>query len=385
MKLRLGTIYALDIPFVESFRHSTKVRAASDSVVVRLEDEDGVVGYGEGVPRPYVTGETVPAALAYMQEVLWPAIAKRSFPELPIGDDAPGALAAVGEALPDRPADGVRAWSSARCAFELALLDCLLKRQSRSLATLLPPRRPQVVYSGVITAGTPEKAVEHAQRFALFGITQLKVKIGDGQDAERVGAVRAAVGPKASLRVDANGAFDVPGALAALKALAPFGLDSVEQPIGAGAADELARLRQDSPVPVMVDESLVTVADAEALIAAGACDFFNLRLSKNGGLGRTLQIAARARAAGLRLQVGAQVGETAILSAAGRHLAAHLDPTFVEGSYGTLLLTEDVARDPVAFGHGGRGALLTGPGLGVKIDDARLAKYAATQIPLGKS
>jgi muconate cycloisomerase len=134
----------------------------------------------------------------------------------------------------------------------------------------------------------------------------------------------------------------------------------------------------------MVDESLVTVTDADALIAAQAADFFNIRVSKCGGLGPSLTIAARAAAAGLGVQIGSQVGETAILAAAGRHLAAALpDVAFVEGSFGTMLLVEDVATDSVRFGHRGEAPLLTGPGLGIRVVEERLRRYAVTIRRLG--
>jgi muconate cycloisomerase len=82
--------------------------------------------------------------------------------------------------------------------------------------------------------------------------------------------------------------------------------------------------------------------------------------------------------------VGSQVGETAILSAAGRHLAATLpDVAFVEGSYGSLLLSEDVSADAIRFGHGGEARVLTGPGLGVRVVEARLRKHARRVVELG--
>ena len=135
----------------------------------------------------------------------------------------------------------------------------------------------------------------------------------------------------------------------------------------------------------MADESIVTLADARALINTDACDFFNLRLSKCGGLSRTLRVARMAEANGIRLQVGCQVGETAILSAAARHLVAYLESVaFVEGSYGTLLLEEDVSREPVHFGHGGRASLLKGQGLGVNVREEVLERRAVVVLHLGK-
>ena len=383
MRIIQGTIFSLKIPFVESFRHSSKDRTFSDSIIVRLVSDDGFVGYGEGVARPYVTGETVETALTYMEQELWPKITGRQFAKLEAGSDPIAGLASVDSAFDSSDDETIIAWHSARCAFELALIDCLLLRYQLSLSALLPPKRKTVVYSGVITASSDDKAVQIAKYLKLFGLTQVKVKIGTGDDKRRLTAIREVVGDQCSIRVDANGAFGETEALAVMKEFDGLWVVCIEQPMPRGTADELARLKAASPIPIMVDESLVTVADAEALAAAHACDAFNLRISKCGGIRRTLQMAEIAAKAGLRVQLGSQVGETAILSAAGRHLAAYLDdPWFVEGSFGKMLLVEDVSELPVQFGHGGRAPLLTGPGLGVKVRDDVLTKYADRMIQL---
>src|SRR5438093_1478679 len=259
-------------------------------------------------------------------------------------------------------------WSSDVCSSDL-----------RPMASVLPPRRTRVTYSGVVTAGSVERAVQHARRMRAIGMRHVKVKVGFDDDVARVTAVREALGPGVTLRLDANGAWTFERAVAVLDAVAPLGIAAVEQPLPRGPVDDLARLRQATPVPVMVDESLVTEADADALIEAKAADFFNVRISKCGGLARSLAIAARGSAVGVGVQVGSQVGETAILSAAGRHLAAALpEVTFVDGSFGTLLLAEDVSVEIVRFGHRGEAPLLTGPGLGIRVVEERLRRRAIT-------
>jgi len=368
MRLVAATLYALRIPFVESFSHSATERRWSDSVVVRVRDEAGTEGFGEGTPRPYVTGEIVETMLDHLTCELWPRVADR---ELPPACN----LEALAAFLPETSLAGAIAPHASRAALELAVLDCALRRAGRPLATLLPPRRSRVTYSGVITAGPIARAVQHARQMRAIGLHDVKVKVGFDDDVARVTAVREALGHDASLRLDANGAWSFERAVHVLNAVAPLGIAAVEQPLPRGPVEDLARLRQAIPVPIMADESLVTPADAEALIAGEAVDFFNVRISKCGGLARSLAIAERAAKAGVGVQVGSQVGETAILSAAGRHLAAAL-PTvaFVEGSFGTLLLAEDVSVESVRFGHRGEASLLTGPGLGIRVVEERLRR-----------
>ncbi len=383
MRIVDATLFALQIPFVEAFAHSVRSRSSSDSIVVRLRADDGTVGYGETVARPYVTGETVAGCLQFMERTLWPAVQATDYAPW----TGQGAIAWLGSLTlpsgdPTEADIGVVAWNAARCGFELALVDCLLKSAGVSLGELLPPRHP-VIYSGVITASSVEGAVKYAKRFKQFGLPHLKVKITGEADRKRLAAIRAAVGPEVSLRVDGNGAYSVEGAIATCEALAEFKIDSAEQMIPRGDPQELATVQAATAIAQMADESLITLADAGLLIEAGACRGFNLRLSKCGGLGPTLAIAELAQSVGLQVQVGCQVGETAILSAAGRHLAASLpEISFCEGSYGSLLLREDLSRRPIHFGHQGLAKPLKGPGLGVEIQDALLEKYAQQTISL---
>jgi L-Ala-D/L-Glu epimerase len=376
------TIFCLRIPFVEAFRHSTSTRSFSDSIVVRVRAEDGTVGYGEGLARSYVTGETVESLVSHLVKRLWPAVARSDYGEISRNPDPLALLSSINESLPET-SDGAIAWHGARTAIELALIDCLLRSEGLSLGKILPAKRQLVIYSGVITTGSMEAAVRHARYFKLFGLKYLKIKIDTANPVERVAAIRSAVGSDISLRVDANGAFDAPTAGKILSALNDFGVDAAEQPIGRCHPEELAELRVNSPIPIVADESLVTLADARALIDARACDYFNLRLSKCGGIFRTLQMVRLAGSAGLRVQLGSHVGETAILSAAGRHVAAYLENVdFVEGSYGSLLLAEDISRDSVVFGHGGVAPLLRGPGLGIIVREEVLRSYAQDVISL---
>lgn len=377
MKIVSSTIYALGIPFVETFSHSLAKRHCSDSIMMKVVMDSGICGFGEGVPRPYVTGETLESCMAHITNVLLPGVLNTCWDDIEPGEILP----AVDRLLPCVDDAGGVVWHAARCAVEMAIIDGLLRAHGASLASVLPPRVAEVTYSGVIATGSLAAVEQRARRMKAIGFRHIKIKVGQPGDVECVGLVRNIVGPAVSLRLDANGAFDRNEAVHFLAAVAPYGVECIEQPIPRGDVAELAALRAGTSVPLMADESIVTLRDAKELIAQEACDLFNLRLSKCGGLHNTLAIAELAVRAGVGLQLGCQVGETAVLSAAGRHVAAHLAGLrFVEGSYGAHLLVEDIAAENIVFGPGGIARLLTGPGLGVSVREDVLAKHAVEVI-----
>jgi L-alanine-DL-glutamate epimerase-like enolase superfamily enzyme len=279
--------------------------------------------------------------------------------------------------------ESVVAWNAAFCAVELALLDWSLRRDGFALADFLPPTRYEVVYSGVISADTPKDAAALAKRMARLGIRQIKVKVGTDGDVARLEAVRKATGSEVELRADANGAWSPDEAIEQLRRLDKFQLRAIEQPVRADDLIGMKRVRDDSGVPVMADESLVTAEQAGRLIELGACDLFNIRMSKCGGISGSLAIAKLAHDAGVKIQIGAQVGETGILSSAGRTLAAHVPAlAFAEGSFGNWLLAEDITFENVAFGYGGRAPLLRTRGLSVTVKEDALERFATKKIEL---
>jgi len=376
------TIHQLRIPFRHSFSHALQSREESDAVIVRIKDADGQLGYGEALPRPYVTGETTATMIAHLGKRLAPQIFKQTItPGWEIFDYLQSVFPRWTQSEPQDA--GVIAWNAAFCAVEIALLDWMTHRLKISLADFLPPARFEVVYSGVISADAPKDAAAIARRLVKLGIRAIKVKIGTENDVARLRAVRQAAGDEANLRADANGAWSAEEAVQRLMELESFNLQAVEQPVAAADIAGLKMVREKSGLPVMVDESLVTAEQARLLIEQRACDLFNVRLSKCGGFTGSLALVKLAQEFGIKVQVGAQVGETGILSAAGRTLAAHLpELAFAEGSFGTWLLSEDITFDNVAFGYGGAAPLLKTRGLGVTINDESLDRLAVNKIEL---
>lgn len=376
------TVYRLHIPFHQAFSHALYSREESDAIIVKITDGDGRSGFGESLPRSYVTGETIESMITRIREHLAPNIFHEKF--------APGweTMEYLQSTMADwtraaEHAGGAIAWNAAFCAVELALLDWSLRADHCALADLLPPARYEVIYSGVISADAPAAAAALAKRMARLGISQIKVKVGTTDDAARLQAVRQAVGDGVELRADANGAWGAQEAVEQLRRLAKFKLAVIEQPVRADDVQGMKRVRAECGISVMADESLVTLDQAHRLIELGASDYFNIRLSKNGGISGSLAIAKLAHQAGIKIQVGAQVGETGILSAAGRTFAAHLPALeFAEGSFGTWLLAEDITFESVAFGYGGRAPLLKTRGLSVTINEDALDRLAIEKIEL---
>ena len=359
----------LAIPLRVTFRHALAERRVGDSVAVRLADDRGNVGWGEGAPRDYVSGESAASAGATLRRLL-PKFVGQRFATLA---DAAAALTAVAGGL-------AREEHAAFCALELAVLDLVGRATGASAGDVVGPVvRASVPYSGVVSADGAAATRALCERMRAMALRSVKVKVGrtPAEDREVLQAVRDVLGDEVELRIDANCAWGAAEALERLRELEPFRLAGAEQPLAAEDVDGMAWLTARSPVPIIADESLVSAADAERLASARACHVFNLRVSKCGGLlgcRRVREIGARA---GIGAMLGAQVGETALLSAAGRHVATRIDGVrHFEGSFGELLLERDVTAAPFVFGAGGEAPALTAPGLGVEVDEERLRAFA---------
>ncbi len=387
MKVAELTAYHVRIPLRRAIRHASHKRTETDNLLIRCVLEDGTEGFGEGVPRDYVTGETIDSALALLQ-----SSALKDQLE-PLADFA--AAVALAEQIRLNPVPGDARGcqgNAARCALELAMLDASGKHFGIPLGEVVPLVAPElhqpqqtIRYSGIVTSakGVKLRLVSLAQR--LFGFRQVKVKVGiAGQDdVKRLRLCRGWFGRSVDLRVDANEAWSAADAVQRIRELEPFGITSVEQPVAHDQVGVLREVRKQVQTPLMLDESLCSRLDAERAIAEQTCDLFNLRLSKCGGFIPSLRLAQLARENGLGCQLGCQVGETAILSAAGRHFATRVGGLrYLEGSYDRHLVREALATHDVSFGWGGRAQALAGPGLGVTIDPAALERVTVRKVRL---
>jgi len=366
------------IPFRFTFRHSLAERSEGHGVLVRITDDSDRVGYGECVPRSYVTGETPESVQAALLDHLtppWLGCEVASFDEL---------AAAIERGLDGLP----RNEHAAHCALELALLDLGGRVFDKCAGDLLGPKvNDALEYSGVISADGVETSMKILGLIREFGFNQVKLKVGGNpeDDDQLLRAARDILGPECKLRIDANCAWTWEEALARLEDFAPYDLEAVEQPVRGDDIDGLVELTARSAVPVIVDESLASLEDAETLIARHACHHFNIRVSKCGGLINARRLRDAATRAGVGCQLGAQVGETVLLSAAGNLFASRTPGVlFCEGSFGTILLAQDIGVQDLTLKPRTPARALNGPGLGVDVDPERLAPHVVTTRELGE-
>jgi muconate cycloisomerase len=365
------------VPLKKAIRHASHTRTATDNIIVRAVLADGTVGYGEGVPRDYVTGETIDSSLEKLKQADW----KSQFDSVPNFGNAIAAAERI--VLPTGTSDDRRIQgNAARCAVELAFLDAYgryygenLLGVVRSLTPELYEPRDAVRYSAIIASAQGLKLWIASTGYRWYGFQQVKVKVGiEGyDDVKRLKMVRSRFGPDASIRVDANEAWSPGEAVERIRGLEPYGIDSVEQPLPHEQLSANRELRKQISIPIMFDESLCGLIDAERAVQGQLCDLFNLRLSKCGGFIPSLRLAQFAMRAGLGYQLGCQVGETAILSSAGRMFATAVKGLkFLEGSYDRHLVRESLAAEDITFRRGGLAPMLSGCGLGIRIADDKL-------------
>lgn len=339
-------VIPVEIPFRTAFSHASARRKASSAVVVRLGDADGRYGYGEGCPRDYVTGETMATALAWLKARGGP------FSEMVRTVADLRRLCESHETDIDRN-------PSAFCAFELAMLDLMARRSEVSVEALLDldgPCHPQRVTA---VSGTDNSLVFRLQawRFRQAGMTAAKLKVG-ADAARNLSRIRH-LARFAALRLDGNNLWsDADAAIAALTPLKSL-VWAVEEPVKARDFAAMIRIHAETGLKIILDESLLNCHDLDALLALDpdpGAFVVNLRVSKLGGLLRSLDLAQRLRTLGFGLIIGAQVGETSCLARAALVLAAGTGPLLgFEAGYGCHLLTRDAFAPSLTFD--GRGVL----------------------------
>ena len=367
MWLKKIHLYLLQIQLCMPIKHYLAERTHSENLVVKVVTDSGVVGFGEGIARQYVTGEVMESSLRFLQDHLIPEL-NGFHPSEP-----PDLIEALAELL----SEDNRAQAPAACfALELAILDAAGKTWSQSVAQMLGGGDQPLIYSAVIPMMSYPSFHRLLHLIRDMEMSFVKIKVGNERDTEVLSLAREILGHEVDLRVDANGAWSSEEAGKRIAAMMAYGISAVEQPVPKEDILGLKRVSEQVEIPVIVDESLCLERDAKKLVSLDACQVFNLRLSKCGGILAANRLYEIGRKKAIAAQLGCQVGETGILSAAGRQLAATRKLLYLEGSYSSYLLKDDIVNEPVEFGPGGVAQPLAGHGLGVSVNEETLQRLA---------
>jgi L-Ala-D/L-Glu epimerase len=312
----------LHTPFVTALRRTT----TTDTVVVRVADSEGATGWGEAPQVWQVTGESLAGATACLEQMLAPVVVDRDVA------DWSEVLAGVQSAVARN--------FGAKAALDTAVRDLAARRAGQTLPAFLRAHGPGaasgtgvVAYPAVLrtdvtlSAGSAEDLATAAVQRVADGFSTLKMKVGTdaATDVARVRAVREAVGPEVTIRLDANQGWTPEEAVSVIRALehANLGVELVEQPVPGEDVEGLAAVRSRVGLPVMADEALYSLLDLDRIIRLRAADLVNVKLAKCGSLGVALEQLRRATEAGLGTMVGSMMETTIGVGAIAAVAAAH--------------------------------------------------------------
>lgn len=369
MNATVNSIEAIlvDLPTIRAHQLAMATMQQQTLVIVKLRCSDGVEGIGEATTIGGLSyGDESPEGIKLtIDTYLAPAL---------IGADATNVHAAMAKL--NKVARGNR---FAKCALETALLDAQGKRLNVPLVTLLGGAVCSTLPTlWTLASGDTQRDIDEAERLlAERRHDTFKLKIGRRSvrdDVAHVSAIKRALGERARVTVDVNQAWNEAEAATGIAMLEAAGIDLIEQPVPREQRAALARLAARFVVPIMADETLMGPEDAIDLVRGACADVFALKIMKSGGLYATLRTAAVGDAAGIALY-----GGTMLEGSVGTLAAAHAFCTLPQLAWGTelfgpLLLKEDIVVERPAYRdfclH-----LPTGPGLGVAIDEDKLAHY----------
>ncbi|HEV2957772.1 MAG TPA: enolase C-terminal domain-like protein [Xanthobacteraceae bacterium] len=351
------------LPLKKPMKMAGVTIAHAHNVLVRIEAQDGTVGWGEAASAPTMTGDTLGGLVAAVRDHLAPLL---------IGEDAwarPALAAKLRAALIGN--------TGAHSAVEMALLDLTGRAANVPLIDLVGGAvRPGVAPMWLIGNKTTEEDIAEAHEREGKGFHFFKLKVGVKSLAAEIDgtrALRAALGPAVPLCADANCGFTPEAARRYLDGVRDANLLFLEQPLGPADLDGFAALARTSPVPLGVDEGIHSLADIEAHARCGAGGV-SLKLIKLGGIGPALAAADLCRRLGLKVNVAVKIAESSIGSAAAVHLACAIPASDWGVSLTHFYLAEDLVRHPLPLGDG-LVALPTGPGLGVEVDEAAVERF----------
>lgn len=354
-------LYKLFIPLKDPFVISLGPIYNAENVLVVMRTKEGINGFGECSPFMSINGESADTGMVVGQYFAqW----LKGKDPLEIGDH----IKAMDKIIYGN--------SSIKSAFDMALYDIASQQAGLPLYAYLGGNTSKTIITDyTVSIGEPSQMAADAVKIKEEGYPAIKIKLGNNgkTDVLRIKAIREAVGNEIPLRIDANQGWQVDEAIETLKALAPYDIQHCEEPIARWAFMQLPRVRQESPIPIMSDESCGDEHDVERLIQLKACDYMNIKLGKSGGIYKGLQMVKLAEEAKIHLQVGAFM-ESRLAMTAFAHFSL-CSPAIEHFDFDTaLMFSEDPVSGGIKYEKNGVIKVPEVPGLGATVSDAWLGR-----------
>ncbi len=336
----------LAIPFKVAFKHASAERKLTETLWVKAQGHTGLYGYGEGCPREYVTQENLASTQAF--------VAAHRAEWLSNISDVHSLAAWVNShhtEIDQNPA----AWTSV----ELALLDLFCKEQEKSVEAMLGLITPtgRFTYTAVLGDADPQSMEAQLAHYQKAGFGDFKIKLSGNKerDLTKVSILNAAGISPQKVRADANNFWrDTNTALAHLQAL-DYPFWAIEEPLQPGDIAGMQRISSELNTKIILDESLLRSKQLKLFHEMPQRWIANLRVSKMGGLLRSLEFLQKTKQCGVAIIVGAHVGETSLLTRVALTIAANARDHLLaqEGAFGTHLLAYDAVQPSLMFGAAG--------------------------------
>ena len=307
MNVKSVSVFKLNIALANTIRVPLGELSAARNVVIKITTDAGMVGWGEASPFEPITGDSQESSFAMAQK---------------IGAFLKGKNALAVEARMQEINSITVGEPSIRSAYDMALYDLLGQQAGLPLYKLWGGEKREL--RSDLTIGmqdSVEETLEYARNILAMGFDAIKMKVGRGglKDVPHVQAVRNLVGPDFQLKIDSNQGWDLPTAVANIRAMQSLNLQYSEQPLAAWDYDSLVSLRKATHTPICADESVFTHFDAMKLVKLDAVDYLNIKLGKSGGVRTALKINAIAEASNRKCMIGCFAE-----SRLGLGVAAHL-------------------------------------------------------------